>query len=151
MNKNPLFIGADMLMERFTAMAEQAVAVGTKYPPYNVKRVGVDKYVIEMGVAGFSKNDLEIELQDGKLIVKGHIQSIDSEDKPSFIWQGLAMRPFTRTFDISDSLEIRGADLLNGVLKIILEYIVPDHKKPKKVPIGGAEETTKEFLQEETK
>lgn len=148
MNKNPLFIGADVLMERFAAMAEQAVNI--KYPPYNIKKVGDNKYVIEMGVAGFSKNDLEIEILDGKLVVTGRIQS-DETEKPTYIWHGLAARPFFRTFDISDTLEVRGADLLNGVLQIVLEQIIPEHKKPKKVPIGGEADSNPEFLQEEKK
>jgi len=126
------FVGFDDIAKKLAAAAEQApMAVAAKYPPYNLKKIDENKYTIELAVAGFAKQDLEIEIADDKLIIKGNW--------PQILHQGLAMRPFTRTFTLSDNVEIRGASLLNGILKIALEAIIPEHKKPKKVEIDDRE------------
>lgn len=139
------FVGFDDIAKKLAAAAEQApMAVAAKYPPYNLKKIDENKYTIELAVAGFAKQDLEIEIADDKLIIKGNTTSQDPTDPgvvswPQILHQGLAMRPFTRTFTLSDNVEIRGASLLNGILKIALEAIIPEHKKPKKVEIDDRE------------
>ena len=141
------FVGFDKVAEKLFAAQDQAAAVAAKYPPYNIKKIDENKYTIELAVAGFAKQDLEIEIADDKLIIKGNTASDETsnEDGSAWAWpqilhQGLAMRPFTRTFTLSDNVEIRGASLLNGILKIALEAIIPEHKKPKKVEIWGHDE-----------
>jgi molecular chaperone IbpA len=138
------YVGFDEVAKKLAAAADQAQAVAAKYPPYNLKKIDENKYTIELAVAGFAKQDLEIEIADDKLIIKGNVQGgqtgqvQDSTGEwtwPQMLHQGLAMRPFTRTFTIADNVEIRGASLLNGILKIVLEAIIPEHKKPKKVEI----------------
>ncbi len=137
------YVGFDEVAKKLNAAASQAQAVAAKYPPYNLKKIDENKYTIELAVAGFAKQDLEIEIVDDKLIIKGNTTSgepAEQDSKGEWTWpqmlhQGLAMRPFTRTFTIADNVEIRGASLLNGILKIALEAIIPDHKKPKKVKI----------------
>jgi molecular chaperone IbpA len=146
------FVGFDPLVKRLAEATEQATKLAQNYPPYNIKKVDENKYVIEIAVAGFGKQDLEIEFADDKLIVKGHTQSgeIMSEGTmvlPQFIYQGLAMRPFTRTFTLADNVEIAGCSLVNGILKIALEAIIPEHKKPKKIDIQDTVDS-KEFLTE---
>lgn len=138
------FVGIDEIAKKVAAAADQAQAVATKYPPYNLKKIDENKYTIELAVAGFAKQDLEIEIVDDKLIIKGNTTSQDPVDPGAISWpqmlhHGLAMRPFTRTFTLSDNVEIRGASLLNGILKIVLEAIIPEHKKPKKVDITDEE------------
>jgi molecular chaperone IbpA len=155
------FVGFDKVAERMASVADQAQALATKYPPYNLKKIDENKYTIELAVAGFAKQDLEIEIVDDKLIIKGNTRSgepAEQDSKGEWTWplmlhQGLAMRPFTRTFALSDNVEIRGASLLNGILKIVLEAIIPEEKKPKKVDITDDDETpsapsTAEYLAE---
>jgi molecular chaperone IbpA len=150
------FVGFDDIAKKLTAAQEQAAAFTTKYPPYNLKKIDENKYAIELAVAGFAKQDLEIEIVEDKLIIKGNTTSQDPADPgvmswPQMLHNGLAMRPFTRTFTLSDNVEIRGASLLNGILKIALEAIIPEHKKPKKVEINNDEEypsQAAEFLAE---
>jgi molecular chaperone IbpA len=137
------YVGFDEVAKKLNSAASQAQAVAAKYPPYNLKKIDENKYTIELAVAGFAKQDLEIEIADDKLIIKGNTQSgepAEQDSKGEWTWpqmlhHGLAMRPFTRTFTIADNVEIRGASLLNGILKIALEAIIPEHKKPKKVKI----------------
>lgn len=156
-NIDRYFIGLDRIAERVSTLAEETQKAVSNYPPYNIKKVGDNKYVIEMAVAGFSKHDIEIEIVDDKLTIKGNSEA-DSKFDPenadgmfAMLYQGLAMRPFTRTFTLADNVEIKGASMLNGILKVALEAIIPDHKKPKKIEITDAEEsaTTAEFLTEE--
>ncbi|CAB4143757.1 IbpA Molecular chaperone (small heat shock protein) [uncultured Caudovirales phage] len=137
------FVGFDKVAEKMANIADQTAKLATNYPPYNIKKIDENKYVIEMAVAGFGKQDLEIEIADDKLIIKGNVQSgepAEQDSKGEWTWpvvlhQGLAMRPFTRTFSLADNVEIRGASLLNGILKIALEAIIPEHKKAKKIDI----------------
>jgi molecular chaperone IbpA len=154
------FVGFDKVAEKMASVADQAQTLAAKYPPYNLKKIDENKYTIELAVAGFAKQDLEIEIVDDKLIIRGNTQSgepAEQDSKGDWTWpqmlhQGLAMRPFTRTFTLSDNVEIRGASLLNGILKIVLEAIIPEHKKPKKVEIQDEEQTsapsTAEYLAE---
>jgi molecular chaperone IbpA len=148
------FVGFDKVADKMANIADQTAKLSNvNYPPYNVKKVDENKYIVEMAVAGFGKQDIEIELADDKLIIKGNVESGEPAEQdtkgewtwPQVLYQGLAMRPFTRTFSLADNVEIRGANLLNGILKISLEAIIPEHKKPKKIEIQEDEqvETTK--------
>ena len=142
------FVGFDPLVKKLSEATEQTLKAAQNYPPYNIKKIDENKYVIEMAVAGFGKQDLEIEIVEDRLIIKGNVQSGEPAERdsngewtwPAFLYQGLANRPFTRSFNLADNVEIRGASLLNGILKIALEAIIPEHKKPKKVEIQDAEE-----------
>lgn len=158
------FVGFDKMFKQFDTAYEQAskAAKVANYPPYNLKKIDENRYVIELGVAGFAKQDLEIEIIDDKLIIKGNTNAGEPAEQdstglwpwPQILYQGLAMRPFTRTFTLSDNVEIRGASMLNGVLKIVLEAIIPEHKKSKKVEINDEETSsaasTAEYLAERT-
>jgi HSP20 family molecular chaperone IbpA len=133
------FVGFDPLIKKMTEAAEQTVKLAQNYPPYNVKKIDDNKYVIEMAVAGFAKQDLEVELVDGKLIVRGNTHSGEPAEQdskgewtwPQVLYQGLAMRPFTRTWNLADNVEIKGGELVNGILKIWLEAFTPETKKIK--------------------
>lgn len=149
------FISLDRIADRVTQLAQETQKA-VNYPPYNLKKVDDNKYVIEMAVAGFSKHDIEIELADDKLTIKGNSEADSEFDPegaegiPAMIYQGLAMRPFTRSFTLADNVEIRGAKLINGILKVGLEAIIPEHKKPKKIDITDEDDTpsSKELLTE---
>jgi molecular chaperone IbpA len=103
--------------------------------------------VIEIAVAGFGQQDIEIELIDGVLSVKGNLESKDATD---YIFKGIADRAFTRNFTLSESIEVKNADLINGMLKIWLERFIPEEKKARKINIneGSKENATKQFLTE---
>ena len=136
-------VGFEPIIKR---IAETFPKVPT-YPPYNIKKIDDNKYVIEMAVAGFGKQDIEIELHDGTLTIKGSVSSEEAD----YIYKGIAERAFTRQFTLADTVEVKNADLINGMLKIWLERFIPDEKKPKKINIGEAEhnaEPTKQFLSE---
>lgn len=137
------FVGFDQMFERLNKFNEQMSSVKLpNYPPYNIKKTGENTYVIELAVAGFGKNDIELVLDDGKLTVTGRI-NVDSDD--TMIYQGISSREFSRQFSLADTIEVKNADLINGMLKVWLENIIPEHKKPKKIEIGeGGEEPTSE-------
>jgi molecular chaperone IbpA len=141
-------IGFEPILKRLAEMTDAMPKIPT-YPPYNIKKVDENKYVIEMAVAGFGKQDIELELEDGKLTVKGSVTADDGE----YLYKGIAERAFTRQFTLADTVEIKNADIINGMLKIWLEQFVPENKKPKKIPIGENStshngEATKQFLTE---
>lgn len=148
-NIDRYFVGADRVMKKLADIADQSVQVVSKYPPYNIKKVDEDRYVIEMAVAGFGKNELDIELADSKLKVSGNVTSDDSSE---YLFKGIAERGFTREFTLADNVEVKSSSLVNGMLKIWLEAFVPEDKKPKKINIEDTEtdgaESTAEFLVE---
>jgi molecular chaperone IbpA len=137
-------VGFDEILKRLASASENFPKI-TTYPPYNIRKVDENKYVIEIAVAGFGKQDLEIELQDGTLVVKG---SVESKDTTDYLFKGIADRAFTRSFTLADTVEVKNADLINGMLKIFLERFIPEEKKPKKININGEETSTKQFLTE---
>ena len=145
------FVGFDEQFNRMAKFHDDITKNIPNYPPYNIKKVDENKYVIEMAVAGFSKNEIEVEFAEDKLIVKGNASS-DSEAK-EWIYQGIAARNFTRTFALNDQVEIQSADLVNGMLKIALERIIPEHRKAKKIEVteNGSTASKKQMLTEEQK
>lgn len=125
-------VGFEPIIKKLVEMTETLPKIST-YPPYNIKKIDENKYVIEMAVAGFGKQDIELELEDGKLTVKGSITS----DAGDYLYKGIADRAFTRQFTLADTVEVKNADLINGMLKIWLERFIPENKKPKKIPINA--------------
>ena len=127
------FVGFDDQFNRIAKMHDDLTKNIPNYPPYNIKKIGDSTYVIELAVAGFAKQDIEIELADGKMIVKGNVTT--DEDESNFLFKGIAARNFTRTFALDDQIEIKNAEMFNGMLQVFLERIIPEHKKPKKIEV----------------
>jgi len=148
------FIGFDDQFNRLSKLHDDLTKSIPNYPPYNIKKTGDNTYVIELAVAGFAKQDIEIELAENTMVVKGNI---DSSDEDPYLFKGIANRAFTRTFALDEQIEIRNAAMLNGMLKIFLERIIPEHKKPKKIEVKDAGEVvtpkkaTKQLLTESSK
>jgi molecular chaperone IbpA len=148
------FVGYDQQFNRMAKFHDDLAKNVPNYPPYNIKKTGENTYAIELAVAGFGKQDIEIEFADDVLIVKGNT----SEDNNDYLFKGIAARNFTRTFALNEQIEIKDAELFNGMLKIVLERIIPEHKKPKKIEVKDANEPTssngkkskKELLLEDT-
>jgi molecular chaperone IbpA len=137
-------VGFDPILKRLAEMAEAMPKIPT-YPPYNIRKVDDTKYVIEMAVAGFGRQDLELELKEDTLTVKGNVTAEDGE----YLYKGIAERAFTRQFELADTVVVKNADLINGMLKIWLERFIPEEKKSKKINIGETEDKTeKQFLSE---
>ena len=143
------FIGFDQMLERFREAAEAMPKIPT-YPPYNIKKVDDEHFVIEMAVAGFGKHNLDIELKEDILTISGNLDADDRE----YIYQGIANRAFTRKFTLADTVVVKNAELVNGLLKIVLERFVPEEKKAKKIDIldpFGVQEATRQLLTESGK
>ena len=143
------FIGFDQVLDRIRDAAETMPKVPT-YPPYNIVKIDDEHFVIEMAVAGFGKQNLDIELKDGELTITGSTDTSDAD----YIFKGIADRAFTRKFTLEDSVVVKNAELVNGLLKIALERFIPEEKKARKIDIldpFGVGETTKQLLNESAK
>ena len=138
-------VGFDHLFDRLDQLYNKSIQ-NTSYPPYNIKKVEDNKYIIELAVAGFSKHELELELEENVLTIKGgtHLDSeiADGIDQ-TYLFRGIANRNFTRKFTLADTVKINNAALINGMLKVWLENVIPESKKPKKIEIDGGENTSK--------
>ena len=131
-----LYVGFDDQFNKMAKIHDDLTKNIPNYPPYNIKKTSDNTYVIELAVAGFAKQDIEIELNDGKMMIKGNVGNDESEG--DFLWKGIAARNFTRTFALEDQVEVKDAEMLNGMLKVFLERIIPEHKKPKKIEVKEA-------------
>lgn len=141
------FVGFDHLfdeLERLTVNAKDT------YPPHNIVHKDSQHFDIEVAVAGFTEKDISIEVKDGILSVFG-----ERPDTRSYVHKGISTRKFQRTFRLSEYVHITGANLQNGVLVISLELVVPEEKRPRKIPIGSNSEVTthgnKQLLTENSK
>ena len=131
---DPFTVGYDKFFTDLQDLAKNA-SKSVSYPPYNIKAVGKDKYVIEMAVAGCAKTDIEISLQGNKLTIEGSSQEENLNDAQEFIFKGIANRNFTRTFNLADKIEIKDAEIANGMLKIWLDSLVETQANIKKIAI----------------
>ena len=132
---DPFMIGFDEVFKQFEDLsktAKKAVA----YPPYNIKQVKENKYVIEMAVAGFAKSDIEMTLEGNKLVIKAASKDDDNGD---YLYRGIANRAFERTFTLADKVEIKDAEMVNGMLKVWLENMVKVQDAVKKITIKDKE------------
>jgi molecular chaperone IbpA len=134
--EDPFAVGFDRIFDRLHNLNELQVKQGN-YPPYNILKKGDNLYEVEIAVAGFLKSEISIELEDGVMTVTG--KKAPSEIGVDFIHKGIAERDFTRKFTLSDTIEVRGADMSNGILSIMLENVIPEHKKPRTIAIGDSE------------
>ena len=111
---------------------------GDAYPPYNIEKVGEDIYRISMATAGFSREELDITAQDNVLIVTGRAIESAENDGREFLHRGIAKRAFERRFQLADTIKVTGAAYNDGMLDIQLIREVPEHKKPRTIPIDGS-------------
>jgi len=122
----PRTIGFETILDEMERMIDSK-AESVSYPPHNIIRLDENQYMVELAVAGFSKDDISIIVEDNELIISGNSKP---EDKNNFIHKGIATRAFTKSIRLAETLEIRGAELKDGILRIALENVVPEHKKP---------------------
>ena len=131
---SPFFVGFDRIHDRLHEFNDSIAKNLPTYPPYNISKVG-DQYIVEMAVAGFSESDIDIQVEGDILKIVGSIT--DNKDPRPYLHKGIANRGFTRTFNLAETIEVKDASLVNGMLKIFLEDIIPDNKKPRKVNINN--------------
>jgi molecular chaperone IbpA len=127
----PQFVGFDNIFNELERLVDGTTPTrNTSFPPHNIIKLDDNKYVVEMAVAGFGQDEVDVEIHDGTLIVKGEKKDQTEVD---YLYRGIATRSFTKSIRLSDSIEVRGAQFKDGILKIALENIIPEHKKPRKV------------------
>ena len=129
-----LSVGFDSIFDRFFNMDTTR---DSGYPPYNIRKDNELQYSIEIALAGFSKDDIEVEVTDGQLVIRSKENEKDEDKSESFVHKGIARRSFSRTFSLSDDIIVKGADLKDGMLIINLERVIPDEKKPRLIQIGS--------------
>lgn len=128
-------IGFDNLFETLNRTFANS-NVDSTYPPHNVVKLDDTHYVIELAVAGFAETEIDVELKENVLTVRG--EKAKPETEIEYIHKGISARSFTRTFPLAEHVEVRGATVQNGILAIALEQIVPEEQKAKKIAISFA-------------
>jgi len=125
--------------DRFSDLFETALRNDTSggYPPYNVEKRGEDSYRIVVAAAGFQQHDLDLQVEKGVLSVSGSKRETSNDEGLTYLHQGIAQRAFKLSFRLDDHIEIKGANLSNGLLSIDLQRVVPEEAKAKRIPING--------------
>ena len=133
----PVTVGFDPIFDRFESMFNDDFFAhqGTNYPPYNIMKTGDYTYNIEIALAGFSKKDIDVSYEDGVITVKSIQEAKQDGDQSGVLHKGISKRMFTKSFSIADDVEVKGAELKDGLLTISLERIIPESKKPRTIKI----------------
>ena len=139
-NLRPLTVGFDNVFDQLEYMMEDRFfEKGTvaNFPPYNIVKTGENTYDVELALAGFNRKDIEVEYKENQLTVKSKKQDKPEETDPdgNMIHRGISKRMFSRSFTIANDVEVKGAELKDGLLKVSLERIIPEHKKAKTIEI----------------
>ena len=135
----PLSVGFDDVFDHFESMFDVPTV---NYPPYNLVKTGTHKFDIEIALAGFNKKDIEITSENNMLTIESKVKSVvndsvgaDAKKDEEMIHKGISKRYFKRSFTIADDVEVKGAELKDGLLKVSMEKIIPDAKKLKTISI----------------
>jgi len=134
----PVTVGFDNVFDHFERMMDDHnfnEMVRYNYPPYNIVKTGDYTYDIELALAGFNKKDIDITMEDGMLNIKSSVEATKDKDEDGVIHKGIAKRYFSKSFTIAEDVEIKGAELKDGLLKVSMERIIPEHKKARTIQI----------------
>ena len=134
-------------VEKLLSMDVQKVT--QSFPPHNIIKLDDIRYVVELAIAGFSKDEIEITTEDGTLTIKG--EKKDKEVELTYLHRGIGTRSFTKQLTIADTVEVKGAEFKDGILRVGLENVIPEHKKPRKIEIGNELKEFKPQLLQEKK
>ncbi len=128
-------VGYDSMFDRlFGELSTTSSQHGQQgYPPYNIRKEGDSKYFIELAVAGLSEDDLEVELKESVLEIRS---KQTKEDESKYVHRGIATRTFMRTFTLADDMVVKGCQLVNGMLTVELEKVIPEDKRARLIPIN---------------
>ncbi|QOI68976.1 putative small heat shock protein [Pelagibacter phage Mosig EXVC030M] len=135
----PVTVGFDNVFDHFERMFDddfRGLSV-PNFPPYNIVKTGKNSYDVELALAGYSKKDIDVSLEDGVLTIKSvkSEEEKEVEDNNGVLHQGIAKRYFSKAFTIADDVEVKGAELKDGLLKVSMERVVPEHKKARTIDI----------------
>lgn len=130
------WVGFDTLFDELDRVTQDTIKKIPNFPPYNIRKIDQDHYAIELAVAGFGSSDIEIITKDNELVIKGDVKT---DPDANYIHKGIAERAFERSFTLADAVVVKNASLVNGMLRVWLEHIIPDEKKPKRIEILDAE------------
>ena len=133
----PVTVGFDNVFDHFERMFENDIyrmPSATNFPPYNIVKTGEYTYDVELALAGFSKDDIDVEYKDNMLTVKSKEKAKDN-DVDGMLHRGISKRWFSKSFTIADDVEVKGAELKDGLLKISMERIIPEGKKARTIEV----------------
>ena len=128
-------IGFDDDWDMLDELQNTLIKATPSYPPYNIKKVNGNKYEIEMAVAGFSKQDLKVEVKNNQLIVEGSKKTKEESSDVDYVYKGIASRHFRQSFALADHLKVKASDFKDGILTIHLEGEMPEEKKGQQIEI----------------
>ena len=135
----PLSVGFDDMFDHFESMFDIPTV---NYPPYNLVKTGDNKFDIEIALAGFNKKDIDVSVENGLLTIESKVKSVvndsvgaDANKDEQMIHKGISKRYFKRSFTIADDVEVKGAELKDGLLRVSMEKIIPESKKLKTITI----------------
>ena len=133
----PVTVGFDPIFDRFESMMndEFFTVPSSNYPPYNIVRTGDYTYDIELALAGFNKKDIDVQYEDGVVTVKSIHKADEKDEKDGVQYRGISKRQFTKSFTIADDVQVNGAELKDGLLKISMERIIPEAKKARSIEV----------------
>ena len=133
----PVTVGFDNIFDHFERMFDGDVMniPQVNYPPYNIVKTGENTYDIELALAGFSKDDIDVEYENNVLTVKSIKKAEEVQENDAVLHRGISKRMFSKSFTVSDDVEVKGAELKDGLLKVSLERIIPESKKPRTIKI----------------
>ena len=135
----PLSVGFDDMFDHFESMFDIPTV---NYPPYNLVKTGDNKFDIEIALAGFNKKDIDVSVENGLLTIESKVKSVvndsvgaEANKDEEMIHKGISKRYFKRSFTIADDVEVKGAELKDGLLRVSMEKIIPESKKLKTITI----------------
>jgi len=136
-NLRPITVGFDDMFDHFEHMMDDSFFGRSvaNFPPYNIVKTGENTYDVELALAGFNKKDIEIEYKENVLTVKSKKQEETKDEDGNIIHRGISKRMFSKSFTIANDVEVKGAELKDGLLKVSMERIIPEHKKAKLIDI----------------
>lgn len=132
-------VGFDRLAQLLDSVAAD---IDAPYPPYNIERLGDNEYRITMAVAGFSADEVKVDVKENTLTVRGEktAETADENREKRYLHRGIAARSFERRFQLADHVEVKGADLKDGLLNVDLVRNLPERMRPRSIPIGTGSE-----------
>ncbi len=138
-------VGFDRLVNQLDEI-NRGDSSAPSYPPYNIEKVGDDRYRITMAVAGFGEEDLDITLRENSLVVSGRKEE-EKVESERYLHRGIATRAFERRFELADHIKVTGAELVNGMLGIELVREVPEAKRPRSIKITSTPATAEKVIE----
>jgi len=123
------FVGFDTMIDELDRISRHS---GDTFPPHNILKTGEDQYLIELAVAGFAQDELEIEVKNRTLTIRGQ----HNDSGRDYIHKGISTKKFERQFRMSEYVEVMGADFRDGLLAVQLEVMIPENQKPRKIEIN---------------